>query len=95
MCSLVFYNELRQALASPNGFRPTGSLLSMIEEDIESLDAIITMAQSQERIANDVLSVSLDLRPRSGSWLILNDALFFFCSSLESSCRRWKSSQCE
>ncbi|CED83967.1 response regulator receiver sensor signal transduction histidine kinase [Phaffia rhodozyma] len=53
-----FHKELHRALTSDVGLRPTTSLLSMIEEDVESLDAIITMAQSQERIANDVLSLA-------------------------------------
>ena len=30
----------------------------MIEEDVEALDSIVMMAKSQERIANDVLSLA-------------------------------------
>lgn len=74
MCS-----ELQVAIKDPAGFHPTKSLLSMLEEDIEAMEAIFMMvrrarnqrrfwcptdlwtslqAQSQERIANDVLSLA-------------------------------------
>ncbi|KAG8979497.1 hypothetical protein FRC05_008486 [Tulasnella sp. 425] len=39
-------------------FIPTDSLLKQIEEDLEALDSIYQCGLSQERIANDVLSLS-------------------------------------
>ncbi|CED83965.1 response regulator receiver sensor signal transduction histidine kinase [Phaffia rhodozyma] len=52
------HGELQKAFNSREGLRPTSSLLCMLEEDIDALDAIYTMALSQERIANDVLSLA-------------------------------------
>jgi hypothetical protein len=40
MCS-----ELQVAIKDPAGFHPTRSLLSMIEEDIEAMEAIFMMVR--------------------------------------------------
>jgi signal transduction histidine kinase len=52
------YTELARAFKEGNGLQPTASLINMVEEDLEGLDGIITMGQSMERIANDVLSLA-------------------------------------
>ncbi|KAG9051349.1 hypothetical protein FS837_008444 [Tulasnella sp. UAMH 9824] len=49
-------DELRKSSAVP--FVPTEALLKQIEEDLDALDSIYECGLSQERIANDVLSLS-------------------------------------
>jgi signal transduction histidine kinase len=50
--------ELTAVLDKDRGLMPTASLLTMLEEDVEALEAIYMMGMSQERIANDVLSLA-------------------------------------
>ncbi|KAG8934381.1 hypothetical protein FRC01_003338 [Tulasnella sp. 417] len=49
-------DALREAGSAP--FVPTQSLLKQIQEDLDALDSIYQCGLSQERIANDVLSLS-------------------------------------
>lgn len=49
---------LQSSLKDGKGFFPTPALMHELVEDLESLDSIIAMAQSQERIANDILSLA-------------------------------------
>ncbi|KAG8695728.1 hypothetical protein FRC08_007590, partial [Ceratobasidium sp. 394] len=50
--------DLRQALRANDGQRVDPKLVASLEDDIESLDAVMQCGLAQERIANDVLSLS-------------------------------------
>ncbi|KAF8324461.1 uncharacterized protein EI90DRAFT_3129926 [Cantharellus anzutake] len=50
--------ELEKSLSQKSEFRPDMALLNTMDEDLEALDAIYQCGLSQERIANDVLSLS-------------------------------------
>ncbi|KAF8312814.1 hypothetical protein DL93DRAFT_2168193 [Clavulina sp. PMI_390] len=55
------YRSLKSYLveqAREGNFNPKANILNMMEEDLEALDAIYQCGLSQERIANDVLSLS-------------------------------------
>ncbi|KAL7410125.1 hypothetical protein BDY24DRAFT_187567 [Mrakia frigida] len=54
----VLHALLVEAFESGSGFFPSLSIIQELVEDLESLDAIIAMGQSQERIANDILSLA-------------------------------------
>lgn len=49
---------LSSSLSDGKGFFPTPALMEELIEDLEALDSIIAMGQSQERIANDILSLA-------------------------------------
>ncbi|KAK4702995.1 hypothetical protein P7C70_g3224, partial [Phenoliferia sp. Uapishka_3] len=49
---------LRESLKNGDGFSPTPTMLDEIVEDVYALDSIITMARSQSRIADDILSLA-------------------------------------
>ncbi|CED83475.1 two-component-like hybrid sensor histidine kinase 2 [Phaffia rhodozyma] len=48
---------IRTALNSGKAYFPTSELINLIDEDVDALESIHQMALSQERIANDVLSL--------------------------------------
>ncbi|CAE6473009.1 unnamed protein product [Rhizoctonia solani] len=50
--------DLRQALVTNEGLLIDPKLVAALEDDIDSLDAIMQCGLAQERIANDVLSLS-------------------------------------
>ncbi|KAG9096794.1 hypothetical protein FRC06_008307 [Ceratobasidium sp. 370] len=50
--------DLRQALRANDGQQIDPKLVAALEDDIESLDAVMQCGLAQERIANDVLSLS-------------------------------------
>ncbi|KAL5528950.1 hypothetical protein ACEPAG_4924 [Sanghuangporus baumii] len=50
--------ELGRAFVSNEPFRPTKELLREMDDDLDALDAIYQCGLAQERIANDVLSLS-------------------------------------
>ncbi|KAG8961506.1 hypothetical protein FRC03_005304 [Tulasnella sp. 419] len=52
------YNKLLKCLEEALPFTPTRVLLGIMGEDLEALDAIYQCGLAQERIANDVLSLS-------------------------------------
>ncbi|CAE6413645.1 unnamed protein product [Rhizoctonia solani] len=50
--------DLRQALVTNEGLMIDPKLVAALEDDIDSLDAVMQCGLAQERIANDVLSLS-------------------------------------
>jgi hypothetical protein len=50
--------DLRQALRTNDGQQIDQKLIAALEDDIDSLDAVMQCGLAQERIANDVLSLS-------------------------------------
>lgn len=50
--------KLRKAQVTGQGFIPEGDLIGVMDEDLEALDSIYQCGLAQERIANDVLSLS-------------------------------------
>ncbi|KAL7409075.1 hypothetical protein BDY24DRAFT_404537 [Mrakia frigida] len=50
-------DELQTSMDQQKPYSPNEALLNLISEDLEGLDMIWEMAQSQERISNDVLSM--------------------------------------
>ncbi|CUA71218.1 protein-histidine kinase [Rhizoctonia solani] len=50
--------DLRQALVTSEGLMIDPKLVAALEDDIDSLDAVMQCGLAQERIANDVLSLS-------------------------------------
>ncbi|KAI0320178.1 hypothetical protein OF83DRAFT_1281345 [Amylostereum chailletii] len=54
----ALYEDLERSHHDKRPFVPSPSLLSSLAEDLEGLDSIYQCGQAQERIANDVLSLS-------------------------------------
>ena len=70
--------DLRHALRANDGQRIDQKLVAALEDDIDSLDAVMQCGLAQERIANDVLSLSrIQLQVRLRSRLNLQE-----CSAL-------------